>query len=193
MKEISETGYWNNETAHNHHVHCTQLSKWIINFLKDEKNVPLRDFGCGMGNYLKDLNDAGFKQIVGYEGDPPIKKVYPDIVKKDLTIPMALHPKGNVISLEVGEHIPAEFMNIYIDNICNACDNYLIVSWAIRNQIGFGHVNCLNNDEIIPEFTRRGFELLEKETKEVRNINLNEAPWFKNTLLVFKRVNEKGG
>ena len=29
---------------------------------------------------------------------------------------------------------------------------------------------------------------MEKETEEVRSINLSEAPWFKNTLLVFKKI-----
>ena len=34
MKEISETGYWNGETSHIHHVHCKELSKWICEFLE---------------------------------------------------------------------------------------------------------------------------------------------------------------
>ena len=106
-----------------------------------------------------------------------------------LTILFNLKPnKGNVISLEVGEHIPAEFMDIYLDNITNNCDNYLITSWAIRGQAGFGHVNCLDNHEIIPLIEKRGFKLMEKETEEVRNIDLSEAPWFKNTLFIFKKI-----
>jgi hypothetical protein len=28
MKEIAETGYWNGETAHHHHVHCKELRKY---------------------------------------------------------------------------------------------------------------------------------------------------------------------
>ena len=188
MKKIAKTGNWNWETSHIHHVHCTELSKWIINFLKDYKTKNLFDFGCGLGNYLKDLKNAGFEYITGFEADPAIQKVFNNIVKQDLTIPFNLNPnKGNVISLEVGEHIPVEFMNVYLDNICNNCDNYLITSWAIRGQAGFGHVNCLDNLEIIPEIEKRGFEFLVEETMSVRNIDLSEAPWFKNTLLIFKK------
>lgn len=189
MTEIAKTGYWNSETAHIHHVHCTELSKWICNFLNERlfDTQSILDFGCGLGNYLKDLQDFGFKNLVGFEADPPKNKVFNNISKVDLTEIFTGTLKGSVISLEVGEHIPKEFMSIYLNNITNACENYLITSWAIKGQAGFGHVNCLNNDEIIPEFTKRGFKLLEKETEEVRNINLEEAPWFKNTLLIFKR------
>lgn len=188
MKEIAETGYWNGETAHIHHVHCSRLSKWIGEFLKDEKSNLLIDFGCGLGNYLKDLQELGFEELIGFEADIPKRKVFNDIWTQDLTVPFILPTKGNVLSLEVGEHIPSEFMNIYLDNICNNCNNYLIISWAIRGQAGFGHVNCLNNDEIIPLIEERKFEFLSKETEEVRNIDLSEAPWFINTLLIFKKI-----
>ena len=187
MNEIAKTGYWRGETAHHHHVHCTELSKWICEFLKNEKNKPLNDFGCGLGDYLNDLRNAGFTKLNGYEGDPSPKSKFEFIFKCDLTKELKNLNIGNVISLEVGEHIPAKYMNVYLNNICNNCNNYLIISWAIKGQEGFGHVNCLDNHEIIPHIEKRGFELLEKATKEVRNINLDEAPWFKNTLLIFKR------
>lgn len=189
MKEIAKTGYWNAETAHIHHVHCKELSKWICEFLNERvfSYEPIRDLGCGLGNYLKDLQKFGFENLVGFEADIPKNKTFDRIIEHDLTKELIFSPKGVIISLEVGEHIPAEYMNIYLDNICNNCNNYLITSWAIRGQAGFGHVNCLDNHEIIPEIERRGFKLLKQETEEVRNIDLSEAPWFKNTLFIFKR------
>jgi len=188
-KEISETGYWNGETAHIHHVHCKELSKWICEFL--EENVGLdyfiKDFGCGLGNYLNDLQNHGFKNLLGYEADPPKNKIFYNIWKQDLTKLIISGVLGVVISLEVAEHIPEKYMNVYLDNITNACNGYLITSWAVRGQEGFGHVICLDNHEIIPEIEKRGFKLMEKETEEVRSIDLSEAPWFKNTLLIFKK------
>lgn len=191
MKEIAETGYWNAETAHNHHVHCKNLSAWICIYLEryTSKTEPIRDMGCGLGNYLKDLKEFGFQNLAGFEADPPKNKVFDNIHKQDLTIPFEFSPKGVVISLEVGEHIPAEYMDIYLDNICNNCSSYLITSWAIRGQAGFGHINCLDNLEIIPHIEKRGFEFLADDTMVVRNLDLSEAPWFKNTLLIFKKKN----
>ena len=52
MSEISKTGFWSGNTAHNHHVHCANLANWIANYLNDYKDSPLYDFGCGMGDYL---------------------------------------------------------------------------------------------------------------------------------------------
>ena len=188
MKEIAETGYWNGETAHVHHVHCTELAKFIAEYLKDFKSKRLYDMGCGMGNYLADLHTEGFYNILGLEGDIPKNSIWKDTIKQDLTIPLDKEfPRGNVISLEVGEHIPKEYQDAYIDNITNFCDDYLITSWAIRGQAGFGHVNCLDNQEIIPMIESRGFKLLKEDTEKVRSIDLSQAPWFKNTLFIFKR------
>ena len=84
MSEISNTGYWKSETAHIHHVYCPPLSKWIINYLKNFKEKPLYDFGCGLGMYLYDLELDGFSKTKGFEGDPPIKKACNNITKQDL-------------------------------------------------------------------------------------------------------------
>lgn len=189
MKEIAETGYWNGETAHHHHVHSKELSDWIVNFLKerDQLTTYISDFGCGLGNYLKDLKEAGFNRLIGFEGDIPVNKVFDNIYKQDLTKPF-LSALGNVISLEVGEHIDAKYMDTYLENIQAACSDYLITSWAVRGQGGFGHVNELDNHEIIPHFEKRGFKLLEKETQEARSVIQDNAWWFRNTILIFKKI-----
>ena len=187
MNEISKTGYWNAETAHLHHVHSQELSNWICEFLKNEKDKYLNDLGCGLGNYLNDLRNNGFTKLNGYEGDPSPKSKFGFIFKCDLTKKLKDINIGNIISLEVGEHIPAEFMDIYLDNITNNCDNYLITSWAIRGQEGFGHVNCLNNEEIIPLIEKRGFTYLKEESESARSVIKDNTWWFKNTILIFKK------
>jgi len=190
MSEISKTGYWKGETAHQHHYHCQPLSDWIYNLLKEDKNKKIvYDFGCGLGNYLKDLYDKGFsyQYLFGFEAEVPKKAVFEGIMDHDLTKPANLPYKGHVISLEVGEHIPSEHMDQYLDNICNNCDGYLITSWAVRGQEGFGHVNCLDNEEIIPEFEKRGFKYLPNESQSARDcIGDDFGQWFKNTLMIFR-------
>ena len=51
MSEISNTGWWNGETAHHHHVHCKELSKWICNFLNEKvfNYESIIDMGCFTG------------------------------------------------------------------------------------------------------------------------------------------------
>lgn len=187
--KIAETGFWDGKIAHHHHVYNVELSNWICNFLlkNSNKDEYVIDFGCGLGNYLDNLQSNEFPNLIGIEGDIPEKKVFKgDMIKQDLTKPFNLGVKGTIISLEVAEHIPSEYTDIYLNNIDNHCNEYLIMSWAIRNQAGFGHVNCLNNDEVIKLLENRNYKLLSDATIDARNVIQNNAFWFKNTLLIFK-------
>ena len=191
MSEISKTGYWNGETAHHHHVHSEKLSEWICGFVNYKRIYYVTDFGCGLGKYLKDIKLNTYEVVcLGVEGNKPKEAVYNDIREYDLT--KDITKNGLIcdlaISLEVGEHIPKEHMATYLDNITYHAEQYLITSWAVRGQDGFGHVNCLNNDEILPEFEKRGFVLMEKETKDARSIIEDKCWWFRNTLFVLKRI-----
>ena len=187
MNEIANTGFWNGETAHNHHVHSENLSQWIYDFCIKKKIQSVTDFGCGLGEYLSKLSPI-VSNAIGVEGSIPKQAKFEYIIEGDLTTDLKskAFTSDLVISLEVGEHIPAEFMGVYLDNITNHSAKYLITSWAVRGQAGFGHVNCLDNSEIIPEFEKRGFKLLEKETEKARLIIEDKAHWFRNTLFIFK-------
>jgi SAM-dependent methyltransferase len=197
--KIHYTGYWvqkNNIPLH--HTCCQPLCDWIIDFLKDSKEKQVYDFGCGLGQYLKKLEDAGFTKLTGFEGAIPKAKVFDNIKSHDLSKPLKLPEQGNCIFLEVAEHIPPIFEHIMLDNIVNACNDKLIMSWALRGQAGDGHINCLNNDEAIGKLTKKGMIYLPEETASVRAViddspqetgDLN-CPWFKNTLLIFKKKNQ---
>jgi SAM-dependent methyltransferase len=187
MNEIANTGFWNGETAHNHHVHSENLSQWIYDFCIKKKIQSVTDFGCGLGEYLAKLSPI-VNNAIGVEGSIPKQAKFEYIIQGDLTTDLKskAFTSDLVISLEVGEHIPAEFMGVYLDNITNHSAKYLITSWAVRGQAGFGHVNCLDNNEIVPEFEKRGFKLLEKETEKARLVIEDKAHWFRNTLFIFK-------
>lgn len=189
MNEIAETGYWNGETAHNHHVHSENLSQWIYDFCLKHEIKYVTDFGCGLGEYLLKLSPI-LSGAIGVEGSIPKQTKFDNIVELDLTSEILdfMFKCELAISLEVGEHIPADFMGVYLDNITIHCEKYLITSWAVRGQAGFGHVNCLDNEEILPEFEKRGFKLMKAETKEVRAVIEDKAHWFRNTLFVFKKL-----
>ena len=91
------------------------------------------------------------------------------------------------MSLEVGEHIPAEFEDVFISNITKHVKKTLIISWAVEGQGGDGHVNCKNNDYIIAQIEERGFKYNKKASTELRKAATN-ASWFSYTLMVFNKV-----
>lgn len=183
-----ENGYWEPEFAKQHHVHSQKVSDWVINFLSNEKETIIYDFGCGMGTYLSDLHNNGFKHLVGVEMFPP-KNDYEFVIKsQNLSESFSYENKGNVISLEVGEHLPPHHMDTYLDNITSHCSNYLIISWALRGQGGYGHFNELNNDEVIPHITKRGFEYLEEMSIDSRKDIEDEYWYFRNSIMIFKKI-----
>jgi hypothetical protein len=185
---IHETGYWNKENAPMWHAHSQELNDWIINFLTPYKSDYIIDFGCGMGTYLKNLHENNFEKLMGLEGDP-VKTDYDfEIKSQNLAEDFDLNLKGVVISLEVGEHIPKQYQDVFLNNIEKHCDNILIMSWAVRGQGGVGHFNEMNNDEIIPEIEKRGFMLLNEETENARQSIKSDCFYFQNTLLVFKKI-----
>ncbi len=191
MSEISKTGFWDGETAHHHHVHSEKLSEWICGFIDEKKIFFVTDFGCGLGNYCNDIESQTSSTSMGVEGNIPKEAVHKYILERDLTTDLTSEFTFScdlAISLEVGEHIPKEQMSTYLDNITHHAEQYLITSWAVRGQDGFGHVNCLDNHEILPEFEKRGFVLMEKETKDARSIIEDKCWWFRNTLFVLKRI-----
>lgn len=184
---IHKTGYWAKEQASRHHFHSNELCNWLINYLQPHKSKNIFDFGCGMGFYLDSFHKNNFTNLLGIEGDPPKTDYTFDIIKQDLAENFDLNKKGIVISLEVGEHIPKEYQDIFIDNLQRHCSDLLIVSWAIRGQGGHGHFNELNNDEIIPEIEKRGFEYLLEDSMDARAAIQKECLYFKNTILIFKK------
>lgn len=186
LKSISENGFWTGELVKEHaNFHCVELSDWICDFLDKEK--LLLDLGCGSGQYLNYLQSKGFKNLLGYEGCVSDYFVFDLIKIQDLTEPLEVEKKGNVLCIEVGEHIPRKCQNVFLDNICNACDDILILSWGVRGQKGLKHINCLNNEEVVPLIETRGFNFQKSESELARNSIKDHCSWFKDTLMVFKK------
>jgi len=181
---VQGTGYWNQDAAQ-HHVHSDKLAAWLVGVL--DKKLPTFDFGCGVGFYLDYLNRHGYKKVYGFEGEVPKNKMYKKILQQDLTQKFSCKVKGNVVCLEVAEHIPKKYCKVFLDNITRPVKDLLIMSWAVRGQMGIGHVNCKNNDEVIEEIQSRGFLYNQKLTLEGRESVSDKCGWFRKSLLVFNR------
>jgi len=183
IKEINENGFWNDTQE----FHCfdEKLCSTIIEFSKSKiKNII--DIGCGNGSYVKKFLDSNF-ECIGYDGNPITPEITDGLCKvMDLSKPTNLGKYDLAISLEVGEHIPKQYEQIFIDNVCSSSNN-IIISWAVEGQGGYGHVNCQNNDYIIAEFNRRGYRYDENISKKLRENST--LPWFVNTLMYFEYKN----
>ena len=183
---INKNGFWESNTSYGHHFD-ESIYNVILKFLNKNNVKNIVDFGCGMGDYVKKFIKEEF-DCEAYDGNPNTYKLTDGIAKiLDLSKNFDLNKKFDfVISLEVGEHIPKKYEQVYIDNLCNHTNNWLLISWAIIGQSGDGHINCQNNDYIINEIIKRGFEYDIESTDLLRSCASN-AWWFKNTIMIFKK------
>lgn len=182
---INSNGYWENPTQKGHWFD-SKLNSSILSFIKEYKIKNAVDFGCGMATYAKNIHDTGIS-IDAFDGNPYTPELTNGFAKViDLSKEFNLEKKYDcVISLEVGEHIPKVYENIYINNICNHALNWLILSWAIIDQPGDGHVNCQNNEYIIKKLSNNFIY-----QNDISNIFRNNTSlwWFKNTIMIFKKI-----
>ena len=182
-----ETGIWSLNIAKKRHKCDLILAATIgVNYYPDST----ADIGCGNGQYCGIFKSYGWKKVVGYEGTDDVHKLgyYKDIIRIDLTKKLHKLPKYDlVLCLEVGEHIPPQHEQIFIDNLCAFCDNDLILSWASPGQYSAsGHVNCKSRSYIIEQFEKRGFKYNHKKS-QVLMLNA-QFSWFKKNLMVFKKI-----
>ena len=179
----SETGYWSEEEII-FHDYSFPLARWIAKFF--DKNSMVIDFGAGEGFYAGYLQDLGFS-VIPIEGNKNTVINADYAMEQDLTIPFKLKNYYNSICLEVGEHIPEEFEDVFIDNIANNTANKLVLSWAVPDQEGYFHVNCASNEWVIKMFEARGFKYLPEQTASARAVIEERRKYFRDTLMVFEK------
>jgi len=186
--QITDTGVWFGEDVAQHHACDPGLAEWLGGFFDPARQVF--DLGCGDGAYLAMLARKGFTKLLGIDGTTLPDRLFDRIVAHDLTVPIEVHEaaRGDVLCLEVCEHVPAEYEGRLLDNIVGACGEHgrVVLSWAMRGQHGHGHVNCRDTAEVIALFEARGFDFLERETREARAA-ARTLPWFASTILIFQR------
>lgn len=180
------TGAWAKNEVEGQHAFSYRLAEYVSKLLP--KNEPLYDLGCGLGTYSKYLRDVGFTNVTAVEGSDLEELFETKVEVHDLTQPIQPKNPGNVLCLEVAEHIPGEYMDLLLDNISRCCSGYLVMSWAVRGQDGYGHVNCMDNYEVIGMLQDKGFAFLWGPSREARSVIEDfSCQWFKNTILIFKK------
>jgi hypothetical protein len=90
-----------------------------------------------------------------------------------------------VLCLEVGEHIPKQFEQIFLNNIDKYNAKGVVLSWALKGQGGFGHFNEQNNDYVKRAMAARGYK--NDLAAEERLRAAASLSWFKNTIMVFRK------
>lgn len=183
--KINEKGFWESENSQGH-IHDELLCKALIEFFKLNEINSVVDLGCGTAQYAKSIVNNNIK-CDAYDGNPNTKILSNGFASVlDLSNEFDLNKKYDcVLTLEVGEHIPEKYENIFLNNVIKHTNNFIVLSWAVEGQGGDGHVNCKNNDYIINKMSNLGFTHDLKSSIILRNNS--KLDWFKNTIMVFKK------
>jgi hypothetical protein len=193
---VNERGVWNLEDCKTHTFDGNLATAIYDDYISKYNYKSIADIGCGKGTYLKyykmcDKNNS-IKLLHGYEGTKNITKIsdYKDIHTIDLTKPNSIKNKYDLVTcIEVGEHIPKEYVDVFLDNLTKFVGRMLIITWAIPNQDGLGHVNCQYNSYVIDKLEQRNLTFNQKETCRLRSHEFKYYKWYLRTnLMVFERM-----
>lgn len=184
--EIDEFGCWQGREFESKHVYDSELCEGLITFFRKQKCKTLIDIGCGKGDYVKKFLENNI-QAVGFDGNCETKTLSNNKCKTfDFSNDaICLGSYDWVLSLEVGEHIPRKYEEIFIQNLHKLNKKGAVVSWAVEGQSGLGHFNCRNNDYIKNKFTNMGYINKIQEEEALRASSTK--PWFNNTIMVFEK------
>ena len=182
---IHQNGYWVGLEASCQHCYDPALGEGIANFFLKENATRVVDFGCGMGDYVKTFRDKGINAF-GCDGNPNTPQLTQNLgIVLDLSNPVQFDMKADwIMSLEVGEHLPPQFEDIFINNLHNNNVKGMVLSWAVKGQGGYGHFNEQNNDYIKEKICRLGYTNDIESENALREIST--LCYFKNTVMVFR-------
>ena len=102
-----------------------------------------------------------------------------------LALALAL-ARAQVLSLEVGEHLPKEFEDAFIENLHRHNARGMVLSWATKGQGGTGHVNEQDNDYVKAAVCAMGYANDLEAERELRSAA--RFSYFQRTVMVFRRV-----
>lgn len=182
---IATSGAFVGAAAAEYHMHDETLSAALVGFFRQRNAQIVADFGCGLGNYVRDLRNAGF-QADGFDGNPATVEITEGRcsqvdLSKELDFGMVW---DWLMTFEVGEHIPKEFESTFLRNLERHVCEGLIVSWS--NMAAEFHVNLRNRSEVTKMFAANGFKLEVAGTRLLREAAT--LHWMQDNLFVFERV-----
>lgn len=184
--DISRTGFWVSARVESDHAHDFTLADGLLDFLRRDGASSVVDLGCGMGKYVEHFRNNGLA-ATGFDGNPatPIITNYKCGVMDLSRVVSEPEVHDWTLSLEVGEHLPKEYEDAFLQNLHAHNRRGVILSWATKGQGGRGHFNEQDNEHVKEKMTSIGYVSDETAENELRR--LCTLDWFKKTVMVFRR------
>lgn len=161
--------------------------------------ATMLDVGCGLG---EEVMTARVMQIDAWGVDQLVDDEYNEewFFHHDLRHPFSLAEYGHpsivnlVLSMEVAEHIPEEYEDVYVDTLANHLSrdegSILVFTCAHPGQSGTEHVNVKPATHWRDKFYKRGLNYREERTRQLALLWSNIGSplwWLASNVQVFSR------
>ena len=172
-----------------------------LSALEDVFDLKIIDSICDVGTRIGNLLYFAKKkypkiEIAGYEYFEWSKQYAHETVSEyikilDLSKPFKNYKTFNLVNCtEVGEHIPKESEDVFIDNLCKLSNDILIVSWS--NEVVDQHLNPQKKSYIIKKIIKKGFQEWTEKSSDLefslkKKIKREAFPWLSKSIMVFKK------
>lgn len=166
----------------------------VIQFLLNQLPITsVLDVGCGRGIWLDEWQQLGVTDIFGVDGD------YVELDKlevprecfqaSNLADSLTLDRKFDLVqSLEVAEHIPAQYADTFVQNLIGHGD-IILFSAAPPGQGGEFHVNEQDYSYWRDKFANYGYQLIDLIRPQLVQ-QAQVEPWYRYNTLLFVNGNK---
>lgn len=195
-------GYCGDKGSAQRHVTSTDIIDAMHKYLLERGDVVI-EFGGAAGTYYQEITGRKVVSVMHSFDGAASCEIHSsgNVHFADFTVKQYLVEEGAdlVYSLEVGEHIKAEYAEMFLDNIVRHSKKYVLLSWAVPCVVLGGckwavgiHVNEQSNEWVKNEMKKRGFESdehLQEKFREPFMTMKSRMKYFRETLMVFRKVN----
>ena len=128
------------------------------------------------------------KSYTGFDGALMIDTITGGFIQHmDLALPQTFNKTYDwVLSFNVGEFIPKEFEETYIDNVVKAATKGVAVSWGDQLNPEWTFPNEKSRSDVVEAFRKRGFEV--DKAWSVTLALRTMLVWRRRGMLVFRRA-----
>ena len=146
------------------------------------------DVGCGIGTWLSAFAEYGIEDFVGIDGEYVDRNMleipYERFLTCDLSKPVLMDRTFDlVVSLEVGEHLPEECAEQFVDSLTRL-GPIILFSAAIPFQGGANHVNEQWPEYWTKYFQEKKYQVIDCIRKRIWQ-NENVEWWYAQNILLF--------
>ena len=186
---IDKSGAWKGKSFHRVHRTDKNFGTALISLLKKLKISSVTDLGCGTGDYVKRIAGSAIS-AQGFDGNPATAELDVSgglcVGPVDLTREKTWNMTDAAMSIEVAEHIPAQFEDRFVENLVSSARDLVILSWARPEQGGAGHVNGKTAVAVNQKMKEHGWEKNEGFTSQLQSSAT--LPWIRRNVQVFTKI-----